>query len=182
MFEEYEDANPGVTIENKKAATSNDARDNLNTRLASGSGASDVEIDRDRLAPRAHAVPGQVRRPDGLGRSTDRWLDWKIAQATTPDGILIGYGTDIGPEAIATAPTCSRPPVCPTDRAEVAELLGGDDATWDNYFEVGKQYTAATGKPFFDCGRRHLPGHDQPGRERLRGRGRHDHRRRRTPR
>ena len=30
-----------------------------------------------------------------------RWLDWKVAQATTPDGALLGYPTDIGPEAIA---------------------------------------------------------------------------------
>ena len=44
MFAAYEAENPGVTIENKKAATSNEARDNLNTRLASGSGASDVEM------------------------------------------------------------------------------------------------------------------------------------------
>ena len=29
-----------------------------------------------------------------------RWLDWKAAQATTIDGQLIGYGTDIGPTGI----------------------------------------------------------------------------------
>ena len=43
LITEYEAAHPNVTIEHKKAATSNEARDNLNTRLAAGSGASDIE-------------------------------------------------------------------------------------------------------------------------------------------
>ena len=34
LIKEYETLNPNVTIEHKKAATSNEARDNLNTRLA----------------------------------------------------------------------------------------------------------------------------------------------------
>lgn len=150
MFKAYEDANPGITIENKKAATSNEARDNLNTRLASGSGASDVEmIEIDWL-------PELMQYPDKFVDLTDpaldgRWLDWKVAQATTPDGVLLGYGTDIGPEAIAYRSDLFAAAGLPTDRAAVAELLGGKDATWDDYFNVGKQYTSATGKPFFDA-------------------------------
>ena len=39
------------------------------------------------------------------------WVDWKYAQATDPDGRVIGYGTDIGPEGVCyNGPTCSRPP------------------------------------------------------------------------
>ena len=150
MFKAYEDANPGITIENKKAATSNEARDNLNTRLASGSGASDVEmIEIDWL-------PELMQYPDKFVDLTDpaldgRWLDWKVAQATTPDGVLLGYGTDIGPEAIAYRSDLFAAAGLPTDREAVAELLGGKDATWDKYFEVGKQYQTATGKPFFDA-------------------------------
>jgi len=150
MFAQYEAENPGVTIENKKAATSNEARDNLNTRLASGSGASDVEmIEIDWL-------PELMQYPDKFEDLADpalegRWLDWKVQQATTPDGKLLGYGTDIGPEAIAYRSDLFAAAGLPTDRAEVAALLGGDDATWEKYFEVGKQYTQATGKPFFDA-------------------------------
>jgi len=150
MFAAYEAENPGITIENKKAATSNEARDNLNTRLASGSGASDVEmIEIDWL-------PELMQYPDKFVDLTDpaldgRWLDWKVAQATTPDGQLLGYGTDIGPEAIAYRSDLFAAAGLPTDREAVAELLGGKDATWDKYFEVGKQYTDATGKPFFDA-------------------------------
>ena len=51
LIKEYQELNPNVTIEAKKAATSNEARDNLNTRLAAGSGASDIEaIEVDWLA------------------------------------------------------------------------------------------------------------------------------------
>ena len=43
LFAEYEKANPNITITHKKAATSNEARDNFTTRLAAGSGLADVE-------------------------------------------------------------------------------------------------------------------------------------------
>jgi len=150
MFAAYEAENPGVTIENKKAATSNEARDNLNTRLASGSGASDVEmIEIDWL-------PELMQYPDKFVDLTDpalegRWLDWKVAQATTPDGVLLGYGTDIGPEAIAFRSDLLAAAGLPSTRDEVAAALGGADATWEDYFAFGKQYTQATGKPFFDA-------------------------------
>ena len=150
MFAEYEAANPGITIENKKAATSNEARDNLNTRLASGSGASDIEmIEIDWL-------PELMQYPEKFTDLTDpaldgRWLDWKVAQATTPDGVLLGYGTDIGPEAIAFRSDLLAAAGLPSTREDVAAALGGADATWEDYFEFGKKYTEATGKPFFDA-------------------------------
>ena len=75
-----------------------------------------------------------------------RWLDWKAAAATTADGTLIGYGTDIGPEAICYRSDLFAAAGLPTDRAEVAELLGG--AThWDDYFEVGRQFVADVATP-----------------------------------
>src|SRR5699024_5596372 len=43
LFAKYEDANPGVKITHKKAATADDARANLMTGLAAGSGLADVD-------------------------------------------------------------------------------------------------------------------------------------------
>jgi cellobiose transport system substrate-binding protein len=43
LLAEYTKLHPNVTVVQKKAATSNEARDNMNTRLAAGSGLSDVE-------------------------------------------------------------------------------------------------------------------------------------------
>jgi cellobiose transport system substrate-binding protein len=150
LIKEYETLNPNVTIEHKKAATSNEARDNLNTRLAAGSGASDIEAIEVDWLPELSQYPDKfvdLNDPSVAGR----WLEWKAAQATTADGKLLGYGTDIGPEGICYRSDLFKKAGLPTDRAEVAALFGGDAATWDKYFEVGKQFMAAdTGAAFFD--------------------------------
>ncbi|MBO0901974.1 carbohydrate ABC transporter substrate-binding protein [Cellulomonas sp. zg-ZUI222] len=149
MFDRYEAENPGVTVEQKVAATSNEARENLNTRLAAGSGTADIEAIEVDWLPELMQYPDyfeDLASPDVEGR----WLEWKVKQATTPDGKLIGYGTDIGPEGIAYRADLFEAAGLPSDRESVAALFGGADATWDGFFEVGKQYTAATGKPFFD--------------------------------
>ncbi|QTE30212.1 ABC transporter substrate-binding protein [Pengzhenrongella sicca] len=150
LIKEYTELNPNITVEQKKAATSNEARDNMNTRLAAGSGLSDIE------AIEVDWLPELMQFPDKFVDLTDdsiadRWLDWKVAQATTEDGTLIGYGTDIGPEGVCYRSDLFAAAGLPTDRAEVATLLGGDDATWEKYFEVGKQFKAAgTPTAWFD--------------------------------
>ena len=150
LITEYEELNPNVTIEQKKAATSGEAKDNLNTRLAAGSGASDIE------AVEVDWLPELMQYPDKFVDLNDpsvegRWLPWKSAQATTTDGQLIGYGTDIGPEGVCYRSDLFEAAGLPTDREEVATLLGGDGATWDKYFEVGDQFVSAnTGPAWFD--------------------------------
>ncbi|MDX5317981.1 MAG: extracellular solute-binding protein, partial [Actinomycetes bacterium] len=138
LIEEYMELNPNITVTQKKAATSNEARDNLNTRLAAGSGLSDIE------AAEVDWMPELMQYSDRFVDLTDpelegRWLDWKSAQATTTDGVLIGYGTDIGPEAICYDAAKFEAAGLPTDPAEVATLLEGD---WDRYFEVGQDFVA----------------------------------------
>ncbi len=150
LYDAYTKLHPNITIEPVKAATSNEARDNMNTKLAAGSGLSDIE------AIEVDWLPELLQYPDKFVdlKSDDtkgRWLKWKSDQATSPDGKLIGYGTDVGPEGIAYRADLFKAAGLPTDRAEVAKLFGGKDATWDKYFEVGKQFTAkGTGVPFFD--------------------------------
>ncbi|MHA7272767.1 ABC transporter substrate-binding protein [Arthrobacter sp. TMT4-20] len=147
LFTEYEELNDNVTIEHKKAATSNEARDNLTTRLAAGSGLSDIEaIEVDWLAE-------LMEFPDQFADLADpavdgRWLDWKTEAATTPDGKLIGYGTDVGPQGVCYRADLFEDAGLPTDRDEVAALLGG---TWDSYFEAGRDFVAASdGVAWFD--------------------------------
>ncbi|GAA1124259.1 ABC transporter substrate-binding protein [Arthrobacter flavus] len=147
LFTEYEELNDNVTIEHKKAATSNEARDNLTTRLAAGSGLSDIEaIEVDWLAE-------LMEYPDQFADLADpavdgRWLDWKTEAATTPDGQLIGYGTDVGPQGVCYRADLFEEAGLPTDRDEVAALLGG---TWDSYFEAGRDFVAASdGVAWFD--------------------------------
>ena len=93
---------------------------------------------------RSTGCPRSCSTPTSSG---SRWLDWKVEAATDPDGNLIGYGTDIGPEAVCYRTDLLEAAGMPTDPDAVAELLTGD---WDTYFTVGQQYVDATGKAWFD--------------------------------
>ncbi len=135
---------PNITVVHNKAATSNDARANYFQKLGK-SGLADVE------AIEVDWLPEVMKYSDLLAPVpadlTDRWLDWKVEDATDAGGNLIGYGTDIGPEAICYRADLFEAAGLPTDREEVADLLTGD---WDTYFEVGDQYVEATGDAWFD--------------------------------
>lgn len=145
LFAKYEEANPGVKITHKKAATSDDARANLMTGLAAGSGLADVEGVEvgwwTELAEYADIFE-DLSDPAVEGR----WLEWKT-DAATVDGKLIGYGTDIGPEAIAYRGDLLGKSELPADRTELAETLTGD---WRTYFDAGRQFVEETGIPWFD--------------------------------
>ena len=135
LFAEYEEANPGIKIKHKKAGTANEHQDNLYTKLAAGSGLSDIEaVEVDWLA----SLMEQSDQFEDLSSDevAGRWLDWKTDAATTPDGKLIGYGTDIGPEGICYRADLFEKAGLPTDRAEVAELF----TTWDDYFSAGRDF------------------------------------------
>jgi cellobiose transport system substrate-binding protein len=135
LIEEYNAMQDDVVVEQKKAGTANEHQDNLYTKLAAGSGLSDIEaIEVDwwsALMEQSDAF-ADLSDPDVEGR----WLDWKTEAATSPDGKLIGYGTDIGPEGICYRADLFEKAGLPTDREKVAELFGD----WDSYFEAGRQF------------------------------------------
>jgi cellobiose transport system substrate-binding protein len=150
LLAEYTKLHPNITVTQKKAATSNEARDNMNTRLAAGSGLSDVEAIEVDWLPELMQYP--TKFVDLKDKAVEgRWLDWKVAQATTKDGVLLGYGTDIGPEGVCYRSDLFKEAGLPTDRAAVATLLGGANATWDDYFAAGKKFKASgTKTPWMD--------------------------------
>lgn len=78
-----------------------------------------------------------------------RWVDWKVAQGSVEDEIK-GYGTDIGPLAIAYNAAMLEAAGLPSDPEGFAELVGGEDATWDTFLEAGRQFTAASGAAWVD--------------------------------
>jgi cellobiose transport system substrate-binding protein len=146
LLAEYTAENPNVKFVHNRAATSNDARANFFQKLGAGSGLADVE------AIEVDWLPEMMQYSNKLYDLSDpavdgRWLDWKAAAATDADGRLVGYGTDIGPEAICYRSDLFAEAGLPTDRAEVAAYLEGD---WDRYFEVGHEYVAKTGKAWYD--------------------------------
>lgn len=147
LFAQYTKLHPNVTITPKKAATSNEARENYFSKLAAGAGLSDIE------AIEVDWLPDVMQTADKLTDLSGsdvkgRWLDWKAAAATTPDGKLVGYGTDIGPEGVCYRADLFKKAGLPTDRAEVAKALG---TTWDDYFNLGKQFVAkSNGVAWYD--------------------------------
>ncbi len=150
VLAEYTKEHPNVTVEHVTAATSDDARTNLTTKLAAGGdGLADIE------AIEVDWLPELMQYPDLFTDLADpelegRWVDWKVQQATTPEGKVIGYGTDIGPEAICYRSDLFEEAGLPTDREEVAELLGGEDATWEDYFAAGREFVKESDAAWYD--------------------------------
>ncbi|SDS26146.1 extracellular solute-binding protein [Paraoerskovia marina] len=146
LLTEYEDLNPNITVKQKKAATADEARDALRNSLGANSGASDIEaIEVDWLAE-------FKQYPDKFADLTSdsvegRWLDWKTEAATLEDGALIGYGTDIGPEAVCYRADLFEAAGIPSDREGAAEFIG---ESWDDYFDAGKEFMASSDVPWFD--------------------------------
>jgi cellobiose transport system substrate-binding protein len=142
----------GIEVVHNKAATSNDARANYFQKLGN-TGLADVEaVEIDWFTEAMQYSDLLAPVPDDL---KGRWLDWKEAAATDAAGNLIAYGTDIGPQGICYRSDLFAAAGLPTDRAEVAELFDGD---WDNFFDIGAQYKATTGKPFIDSANSVLQG------------------------
>ncbi|NOJ59331.1 extracellular solute-binding protein [Arthrobacter sp. 260] len=152
LYAEYEDQNPGVTIEATNIDGSANARTDAFTKLAAGSGLSDVVAVEEGWLGSIMEVSDQFVDLNEYGAADikDNWVDWKFEQGTDPEGRVIGYGTDIGPQALCFNRTLFEEAGLPTDREEVAELFGGDEATWETYFDLGRQYHEDTGKAWYD--------------------------------
>lgn len=152
LYSQYEADHPGIKIKATNIDTGGNARTDAFTKIAAGSGLSDVLAVEEGWLGAIQNVSTQFNdlKDYGADKIKDRWVPWKLAQGTDKDGRIIGYGTDIGPEGLCYNSKAFAAAGLPTDRAAVADLLGGSDSTWDKYFAVGKQYQAATGKAWFD--------------------------------
>lgn len=150
LLKEYTAAHPNVTIKQQQAATAPDARTNLTTRLAAGGeGLADIEAIEIDWMPELSQLPNafmDLASADVEGR----WLPWKEAQGRTPDGTLIGYGTDIGPQAVCYREDLVKAAGLPSEPAAFAEFLGAENATWDDYFEAGHKFAEKSDAAWFD--------------------------------
>lgn len=151
LYAQYEADHPGITIKATNIDTGGNALTDWKTKQASG-GLPDIQAVEEGWLGSVMEVSDSFTdlRDYGADDISSRWVDWKVGQATDPDGRIIGYGTDIGPEGLCYNSKLFAAAGLPSDRDAVAELFGGTDATWDKFFEVGKQYHDATGKAFYD--------------------------------
>ncbi|MBP1325913.1 cellobiose transport system substrate-binding protein [Leucobacter exalbidus] len=149
LYTQYEELHPNINIEATNIDTGGNARTDAFTKIAAGSGLSDiVAIEEGWLGAIMDVSDTFVDLRDyGIEDRKADWVDWKYAQGTDPKGRVIGYGTDIGPSGICYNGAAFETAGLPSDREGVAELLDGD---WDNYFKVGAEYKEKTGKAWYD--------------------------------
>jgi cellobiose transport system substrate-binding protein len=137
----------GVTVEINSFPDGASAQTVLRNGLAAGgAGLSDVHLVELDWWTEMMAVPEDwVTLPPVEGR----WVDWKVDQGSV-DGEIKGYGTDIGPLAVAYDSEMLEDAGLPSDPDGFAELVGGGDATWDTFLEAGREFTAASGAAWVD--------------------------------
>lgn len=152
-YEAYEKAHPNVTIEATNLENGGAARDDAYAKIAAGTGLSDVVAIEEGWLSSIRDVSDAFVDLNDYGfadqAEADGFLDWKVAQGTDESGRVFGAPLDIGPEGLCYRGDLFEAAGLPSDRDEVRDLFGGDDATWEKYYEVGAEYQAATGKPFF---------------------------------
>lgn len=138
LIEEWNSTHDDIQVKQVKVGTWDDAKANLYTKLAAGSGLSDIE------AIEGDAIAAVLAESDAFEDLSDpaldgRWLDFVVERGTNADGQLIGYATDIGPEGICYRADLFEQAGLPSDREEVAALMG----TWEDYFATGEQFVGA---------------------------------------
>ncbi len=142
LFTEYEKQHPGVTITYDSTQSEDAYWPALQTRLASGKGASDVQgIEVGRIAD---VVANEQElwtdlRSTPAGTAVAGYVPWKEKAATTKDGAVLGLGTDIGPMALCYRSDLLAKAGLPTDPAALAAAM----PTWQSYLDLGAKYKAA---------------------------------------
>ncbi|MET9426708.1 ABC transporter substrate-binding protein [Streptomyces sp. NPDC003036] len=152
LYAEYEKLHPNIKIEESNVADGQKYWDTLKLRLSRNSGLADIQA--IEVGYIAEAIgPTMANKWVDLsktgGADTSAFLDWKVKQATTADGKVIGLGTDIGPMAICYNKDLFAKAKLPTDRTQVAQLWAGD---WAKFVATGKTYqkNAPAGTAFHD--------------------------------
>ncbi len=150
-YQAYMDEHPNITIEATNLENGGAARDDAYAKIAAGSGLTDiVAIEEGWLSTIAEVSDAFVDLRDyGIEDNKSDWLDWKYAQGTDAEGRVFGAGLDIGPQGLCFRGDLLEAAGLPGDRDGFAAAIGGENATWESFFEFGQKYTAATGKPFY---------------------------------
>ncbi|CAN5543057.1 extracellular solute-binding protein [soil metagenome] len=152
-YDAYMKLHPNVTIEATNLADGGSARDDAYAKIAAGTGLSDIVAIEEGWLSSIRDVSDSFEDLNDYGfadaAKSAGFLDWKVAQGTDASGRVFGAPLDIGPEGLCYRGDLFAAAGLPSDRDAVRDLFGGDNATWAKYYEVGAQYQAATGKPFF---------------------------------
>lgn len=142
LFDEYQKLHPNITISYESTQSEEKYWPALQTRLASGSGAADVQgIEVARIAD---VVTNSAKlwtdlRSTPAGAGVSGYIPWKEPAATTKDGAVLGLGTDIGPMGICYRPEALAKAGLPSEPAALSAQL----TSWNDFIALGEKYKAA---------------------------------------
>jgi cellobiose transport system substrate-binding protein len=142
LFEAYEAAHPGITISYESTQDEDKYWPALQTRMASGAGIADVQgIEVSRIADVVANQPDQWTdlRDTPAADAIGRYIDWKEPAATTPDGAVLGLGTDIGPMGVCYRSDLLQQAGLPTDPA----ALSAEMPDWNAFLALGERFKAS---------------------------------------
>lgn len=152
LYEEYEKTHPGVSIEATNYEQSDEAREAFFSKISSGGDLADVVAIEEGWLGQVMTVQDKLvdLRDYHIDTSSWQWIPWKYQQGTAPSGRVIGAGTDIGPMGLCYRRDLFEEAGLPSDRNDVKALFEKSGGGWERYFEVGRQYRAATGNAWYD--------------------------------
>lgn len=149
LIRTYQREHPNITIK-EKVTDLDPHHAQLAKELAAGRGAADIEAVEESYLPQfRHDRKYFANLADyGADDLQTRWLPWKWQQGVTDNGrFVLGYGTDVGSEAMCYNTDLFRKAGLPTDRDAVSALW----PTWDKYLAVGERFAQqGTGAAWYD--------------------------------
>jgi len=153
LFDKYESEHPNIKIDYTTVEQEAAYWTALQTSLGSGAGLGDIQgIEVGRITAVTTQLGDKFVDLNSLGAADvkDDFYPWKWAAGTTPDGKVIGLGTDVGPLALCYRADLFKQAGLPTAPADVSALW--KDNGWDGFIAAGQQYmtNAPAGSHFVD--------------------------------
>ena len=128
LYDEYMELHPNITIKETSIELEQDYYQALQTHLAGGGGLSDIQgIEVGRIAEVTQTQADKwvdLRRSSEPTTSKTRSSRGSGQAATSPDGAVVGLGTDTGPQAICYRKDLFEQAGLPTDRERARRACG----------------------------------------------------------
>src|SRR5262245_49644216 len=139
LYKQYTQQHPNITIQERgTGANLGDYTPKLLQYLASGAGAGDIVAVEEGTLVQVKAQASKFEDLKNYGASADEgnFLPWKWQQGLTPDGKIMGLGTDVGGMAMCYRSDLFAQAGLPTKREDVSALW----KTWDDYIATGQTF------------------------------------------
>jgi cellobiose transport system substrate-binding protein len=147
LIKDYEAANPGVKVVQRKTAKLEDYTAKLTQYLNAKTGAGDVvALEEGILLGFKQNSTNFIDLAPKVGDLSAEYLPWKYEGGKDSSGKLLGLPTDVGGLAMCYRSDLFKQAGLPTEPDAVSALW----PTWDAFIETGKKYRTATKKGMID--------------------------------